>query len=335
MAEDERLTQFRKVWRETGIPGDDVRLVARSLDMTTEQYALQLHEQSTLLGRSLKDIIVEDVTKQLNEIQDKKLLEQEECEYLKGLLKDSKLSRVTKWRISKLPREQWEEAIQKASVTRGRPVNLEVSLINSKEANEVFLGENGLGFRAMVIFSILCRVRATGSETVTIRDLWSIVHRSRNWTRSKDYGKFVQDVRDAIDILNDHFSTPKPKGNDWVYAIDGDSILTYCNPQLWKDAVSIKHVVDLSGMLGGSSHLDWLHKAYVARWVRISGNDGNSMRPTILLSRMNHDVGACSKRAVEGYLSWLASQGLVGRPAEGFVTGNAINWLTVRREDKC
>ena len=331
MAEDERLTQFRRSWKETGIPADDFRAVARSQDMTPVQYALQLYDNATLLGRSLKEVIIEDVTKQLNAIQEQKLLEQEEISYVENQLKNSKLSRTTKWRISKLPFGQREEAMKKASVRR-RPVNLEVSIINSKEANEVFLGNEGLGFLPMVIFSVLCRAMATGSETVTIKELWRVTHCNSDWRHCKDYDRFAKDVRDAVMRLDEHFSPQV--GKNWIYAIDGDSIVMRLNPKLWKDAVKKRHVVDLKGMLGGRSHLDWLQKAYIARWVRISGNEGNSMKPMILLSRMHKDVGSFSTRAVEGYLSWLESQGLVRRPAEGFVSGNAISWKTERRHDR-
>lgn len=333
MDNSEKIVAMSEVWDKLHVTAEEFELVSGHLGKSCRDYAVELYDESVALGNDLAQHIDKSVRDALSAMELDRLVKQDEEINERNLLRDCELSETTKWRISKLPHGKWEEAIRK-SLGRRKPLSMDLSIINSKEANELFLGEEGLGFLPMVIFSMLCRIRATRQENATFRDIWRITHGNSDWRHCKDYDNFVKEVSFAVMRLDNHFATPNVV-EGWVYAISGDEILMRCNPQIWKDAVAIHHVVDLKGMLGGRSHLDWLHKAYIARWVRISGNDGNSMRPTILLSRMNKEVGACSKMAVEGYLSWLASQGLVGRPAEGFLQGNAINWITVRREDKC
>lgn len=327
MTESEKLNDFKTYWKETKISPDDFKLVAKHIGKTPQQYAIALYDESVLLGRNLTEYICENVQEQLADIEAKMLMEKELIVYENNLLNDAIISPTTKWRIRKLPHGQWEEAIDKAT-RRSRPTGLDVSIINSKEANDLFLSQDGLGFYPMVVFSVLCRACAIGREAITFRELWRITHRNRWWNR-KDFDSFVEEVKDVVRSLDSHFAEEESK--DWIYTIDGNQIVIRCNPQIWKNAVAVHHVCNLKDMLGGSCHLPWLQKVYIARWVRIAGNKKNAMLPVITYQRLKEDAGAFSLNKVKGYMQWLEEKGLIANPTVG---DGKIEWQVVKQENQ-
>lgn len=325
MTESEKLNEFRKAWMEAGISAGDFKEAAGFLGKSPEQYALELFDETLLLERSLSEHIKEVVAEKLLELEAQKELE----DYENKLLIASGLSPATRWTIRKLPHGQWEEAIEKA-LRRSKHVKLTMSIVNSREANRLFLSENdGLGFLPMVVFSILCKAYAEGHESITLKELWQTTHGNRHFDKDCDYDSFAEEVVEAVHSLNNHFAATE--GRDWIYMVDIGRIVIRCNPRLWNDAVKKRHICDINGMLGGSSHLPWLQKAYIARWVSIAANENNAMPPVMTFERLKRDTGTFSKNKVAGYLRWLECNGLIAKP---FFMKGLFRWNNVRKTDR-
>jgi len=298
MTNEEKLNAVRKIWSRVKCSKGEFEGLSKSMQMTGTDLAILIYDEAKQTGKEIWEVartMLDDYRKET------------EAE-AKAMLDESGLSRMTKWRIGRLPKAEWQNAIEKArSRSRRGCKEVVLRLVNSKKANKLFSATEG-GFAYAAVFSALCSAMADNHEAISFRTLFEILNPCRNW-RKADKQEFVSSMKILIKGLNAMMAEDDDGREIFgIHTMEGEEQIVMLHlPQLWIDAQKHNHIVRIkSNMLAGNSHLDWLSKIYLAKRIRLADNDNNKMVPAVGFKALNWQVGhVVSWKKIDGHFRRL------------------------------
>lgn len=296
---------------------EDFRSLATHSNLEVNDLGLLLYRQHEETGESIGSIVQHALCSYRDE--------------MTSIVHGSGLSRTTQWRIMQRPIGEWESLVDKSNSRTTRPRNYGLHIVISNDSNQIF---SGLPFIDRVVYSVLCKAFQKHEYEVSYEDLWRTINQSRYWYRERDKEGFRQAIRMSVARLENIF-------HEFVDCT-GQGVSYHCRgsfhkrnggllPKTYEEASAKRLLVTIpADMVATGSHLDIVHRLYIAYRIRLTERKNSKMRTAISLATMERDTGATvSVNAVRGYMESLAKMGRIESPSVG---KDRITW---KRRPEC